>query len=148
MSYVMEGGNAGYFSRDGTRNWQADRKPGQSIPSAHWHQEDPGVMPSGDIFGAGSPTGFLVYEGDALGDKYCGMLLSVEAGRNAIYAYQPQWEGAGFKLDRQTLLSSVGESTEDYKWNEIFEDKSRWFRPSDIAAGTDGSLFIADWYDR
>ncbi|HTF28142.1 MAG TPA: PVC-type heme-binding CxxCH protein, partial [Flavitalea sp.] len=30
-SWVMEGGNAGYFSTDGTRFWQADQRPGQDI---------------------------------------------------------------------------------------------------------------------
>ena len=147
VSYVMEGGNAGYFSEDGTRNWQADRKPRQSIPSAHWHQEDPGVIPAGDISGAGSPTGFMVYEGDALGENFDEMLISVEAGRNVLFAYRPAWKGAGFAFDRKDLFTNIGSSTEDYKWNEIFEDKRRWFRPSDAVAGTDGSIYIADWYD-
>ncbi|MCU0393255.1 MAG: dehydrogenase, partial [Thermoflexibacter sp.] len=45
VTWLMEGGNAGYFSSDGTRYWQADQRPKQDIFSAHWHQEDPGVMP-------------------------------------------------------------------------------------------------------
>lgn len=55
------------FSTDGTRYWQADQRPGQDIFTAHWHQEDPGIMPAGDRTGAGSPTGVAFYEGDALG---------------------------------------------------------------------------------
>ncbi|RYG39759.1 MAG: dehydrogenase, partial [Chitinophagaceae bacterium] len=47
-SWLMENGNAGFFSTDGTRSWKADQRPGQSIPTAHWHQDDPGVMPAGD----------------------------------------------------------------------------------------------------
>ncbi len=89
-SWIMEKGNMGYASADGTRTWQADRRPGQGIQLAHWHQEDPGVVPVGDITGAGSPTGITVYEGDALGEKYRGMLLSAEAGRNVIFGYHPE----------------------------------------------------------
>src|SRR5690606_15162348 len=60
-SFLMEGANAGYFSADGTRFWQADQRPGQATFNAHWHQEDPDVMPAGDNTGAGSPTGIVVY---------------------------------------------------------------------------------------
>jgi putative membrane-bound dehydrogenase-like protein len=147
-SFLMENGNAGYFSPDGTRAWQADRRPGQDMFTASWHQQDPGVMPAGDNTGAGSPTGFHVYEGDAFGEKYRGMLLSAEAGRNVIFNYFPQIKGAGFDLKRNDLVSSQGkQASEKYDWYETGKDKSKWFRPSDVCAGTDGSIFIADWYD-
>jgi putative heme-binding domain-containing protein len=115
--------------------------------TAHWHQEDPGVLPAGDNTGAGSPTGVLFYEGDELGPQYRGTLLSAEAGRNVIFAYQPQPEGAGFRLDRKTLVGSLPVHEENYFWNETGADTRKWFRPSDVAAGTDGALYIADWYD-
>ncbi len=146
-SWLMEGGNAGYFNQDGSRAWQADQRPDQNIFAAHWHQDDPGVMPAGDNTGAGSPTGVVVYESDALGDQYQGMLLSADAGRNVIFAYQPQMKGAGYDLERKDLITSIGESTEGYKWNDVENDTRKWFRPSDVAVGTDGALYIADWYD-
>lgn len=147
-SWVMENGNAGYFSADGSRYWQADRRPGQDMFTASWHQNDPGVMPACDNTGAGSPTGMLVYEGDALGERYRGMVLSCEAGRNVIFAYHPQKKGAGFEMNRTDLFSTQGlTANEQYEWYETGQDKRKWFRPSDIAAGTDGSLYIADWYD-
>lgn len=147
-SWVMEGANAGFFSSTGERTWQADRRPGQSIATAHWHQEDPGVMPAGDIYGSGSPTAVVVNESDALGTQYRGLLLSADAGRNIIFGYMPKLEGAGFPLrDRINFISSVDIDNKDYRWNEVDENKSKWFRPSDVAIGTDGAIYVADWYD-
>ncbi len=146
-SWLMEGGNIGFFNADGTRTWQADRRPGQDIFSAHWHQNDPGVIPSGDNTGAGSPTGVAVYEGDAFGSKYNGMLMSVDAGRNVIFSYQPSVDGAGFGLERKDLITSMSESTEGYIWHKVDGDTRKWFRPSDVTVGTDGAIYIADWYD-
>lgn len=147
-SFLIENGNAGYFAQDGTRYWQGDRRPGQEIFTAHWHQDDPGVMPVTENTGAGSPTGIAVYEGDALGANYRGMLLSAEAGRNVIYAYWPQKNGAGFDLKRHNLISSLAQDNVNYKWNDTTgADTRKWFRPSDVSVGTDGALYIADWYD-
>lgn len=147
-SWLMEGSNAGYFSKDGTRYWQGDRRLDQDIFTAHWHQEDPGVLKVGDKTGAGSPTGVTVYEGDALGEKYRGMLLSCEAGRNLVFGYKTSPNGAGFKMQRFDFVSSFPVSDEYYVWNDNFEaDKRKWFRPSDAVTGTDGSIYVADWYD-
>jgi len=146
-TWLMEGGNAGYMSWDGSRFWRADQRPGQDIPTAHWRQEDPGVMPSGDITGAGAPTGIVIYESDVLGDQYQEMLLSADAGRNHIFGYMPLKEGGGFKLNRHIFISSIEESTEDYIWHDEDISENKFFRPSDVAVGTDGSIYIADWYD-
>ncbi|MBO0932376.1 PVC-type heme-binding CxxCH protein [Fibrella aquatilis] len=147
-SFLMEGANAGYFSSDGTRYWQGDQRPGQPIPTAHWHQQDPGVMPVGDISGAGSPTGVVVYEGDELGEAYRGTLLSAEAGRNVIFGYKLNPQGAGYDLsNRRDLISTFPKVDENYKWNDVGDDPRKWFRPSDVSVGPDGAIYIADWYD-
>ena len=147
-TWVMENGNAGYFSADGSRFWQADKRPDQSMFAAHWHQDDPGVMPAGDNTGAGAPTGVTYYESDALGDSYLGMLLSADAGRNEVFGYLPKVKGAGFDLsDRIRFASSVPESTENYRWSSVDRDTTKWFRPSDVVVGTDGAIYISDWYD-
>ena len=149
-SWLMEGGNAGYFSEDGTRYWNADQRPWQDVFTAHWHQDDPGVMPAGDKTGAGSPTGVVVYEGDELGEKYRGMLLSADAGRNVIFGYQPKIKGAGYALGaRSNFITSVANDNPGYVWNDSAQNarKDNWFRPSDVAVGTDGAIYVADWYD-
>lgn len=149
-TWLMEGGNAGYFSADGTRTWQADQRPWQNVFTAHWHQDDPGVMPAGDNAGAGSPTGVVVNESDALGSAYRGMLFSADAGRNVIFGYHPQPELSGYALGtRENFITSAREDNVGYVWNDSATNaqSSRWFRPSDVAIGTDGALYIADWYD-
>ncbi len=149
-SWLMEGGNAGYFSVDGTRYWQADQRPGQDIFNAHWHQDDPGSMPAGDRTGAGSPTGVVVNESDALGQAFQGMLLSADAGRNIIFGYKPHWKGSGYDLgDRIHFISSVADDNSGYVWNDSTQNRQqeKWFRPSDVAVGTDGAIYVADWYD-
>lgn len=149
-AWLMEGGNAGYFSTDGTRAWQADQRPDQDIFTAHWHQEDPGVMPIGDRSGAGAPTGIVVNEGDGLGNDYRGVLLSADAGRNIVFGYLPERDRSGFKpAQRTNLVSSLSGDTSLYVWNDSVSNSKneRWFRPSDVAIGTDGAIYVADWYD-
>lgn len=149
-SWLMEGGNAGYFSADGTRSWQADQRPGQNMFTAHWHQDDPGSMPAGDQSGAGAPTGIVVNESDVLGEKYRGLLLSADAGRNVIFGYTPQLKKSGYDLGaRSNFITSLKEDTLLYVWDDSTENKrsEKWFRPSDVCIGTDGAIYVADWYD-
>ena len=105
-SFLTEYGNAGFFSRDGRRTWQADKRPGQTTAIAEWRQQDPGTMPVGDVYGNGAPTGIVSYEGDALGAKWRGVLLSCETARNVVFGYFPKSDGAGYKLERFDFFTS------------------------------------------
>jgi putative membrane-bound dehydrogenase-like protein len=149
-TWLMEGGNAGYFSEDGSRYWQADQRPWQDAFTAHWHQDDPGVIPAGDNAGAGSPTGVVVNEGDALGRQYRGMLLSADAGRNVVFGYHPSKQRSGYELGKRlNFVTSLNEDNAGYVWNDSAANAQpeKWFRPSDVAFGTDGALYVADWFD-
>ncbi|HEU4781163.1 MAG TPA: PVC-type heme-binding CxxCH protein, partial [Steroidobacteraceae bacterium] len=149
-TYLMEYGNLGFFSRDGKRYWNADRRPGQSIPTAEWRQEDPGVIPSGDVYGGGAPTGIVINEGDGLGRKWRGLLLSAEAARNTIFGYFPKAQGAGYQLDRMNFLTSNAAEQfagTDFKGGKVNSEIQTFFRPSDVAVGADGAIYVADWFD-
>ncbi|MEI2722307.1 MAG: PVC-type heme-binding CxxCH protein [Verrucomicrobiota bacterium] len=149
-TFLLEYGNAGYFSADGKRSWSADRRPGQSTPIAEWRQEDPGTMPPGDVYGGGAPTGIAFYEGGALGEKYRGLLLSCEPGRNTVFGYYPQPAGAGWKLERFNFLTSNPEGNyagTDFKGGKVSPELKLSFRPSDVVAGADGAIYVCDWFD-
>lgn len=152
VSYVMEYGNAGFFSRDGKRSWRADRRPGQDVPTAEWRQEDPGTMPSGDVYGGGSPTGVAFYENGALGKKWEGLLMSCEAARNVVFGYKPKPNGAGFDLKRFDFLTSNKKHAfagSDYLGGSksVTSELPTLFRPSDVCVGPDGAVYVTDWFD-
>ncbi|MEM7232715.1 MAG: NPCBM/NEW2 domain-containing protein, partial [Planctomycetota bacterium] len=148
-TWLMRYGDCGYSSKDGTRSWQADRRPRQSIRSAHWRQDDPGVIPSGHVYGNGAPTGMTYFEGESLGERYAGgLLISCEAGQNVVWGYHRKEVGAGFELEGFSFLSTTKSPNPNYRWSHLEKDKRKWFRPSDAAVGISGEVFISDWYDQ
>jgi putative membrane-bound dehydrogenase-like protein len=157
VTHMIEHGNAGYFSRDGKRDWRADKRPGQDTPTAEWRQEDPGTMPSGDVYGGGSPTGIGFYENGSLPESFNGTLLSCEPGKNVIFGYQPELDGAGFKLERHDFATTNPDKEfrgSDFVGGVQKKDNSKTggellyqFRPSDVMVGADGAIYVADWTD-
>ncbi|MBL9117866.1 MAG: c-type cytochrome [Verrucomicrobiaceae bacterium] len=153
VSHVIEGGFFGFFSPDGKRQWKADQRPGQTTARAEWRQDDPSTIPAGDVYGGGAPTGMTFVENSALGEKWEGLLLSCETGRNVVFGYLPKANGAGFTLERFDFLTTnttgkfagsdfVGGS------NNVSDERHILFRPSDVCVGPDGAIYICDWYDK
>jgi len=150
VSLIMEGGNAGFASLDGKRSWGADKRPGQDTPTAEWRQDDPETMPAGDVYGGGSPTGVAFYENGAMGEKWNGLLLACEAGKNVVFGYLPKPDGAGMKLERFDFFTSNKEKEwagSDFLGGKPTGILKTKFRPSDVCVGPDGAIYVADWFD-
>ena len=97
----------------------------------HWGEDVPGMIPKLVGTGNGSPCGVMVYEGDKLPEMYRGAVLEAEAGPRVINAFPLTRKGAAFRTEHRILLAS----------------DDPWFRPVDVTAAPDGSVFISDWYD-
>ncbi len=153
-SSVLDYVSAGYFTREG-RYYHTVRRPNQDFGRAHWRQDDPGTFDAGDIYGGGSPTGIVFYENGALGPQHAGTLLSCEAARNVIFGYQPKPLGATYQLDRTDWMTSntTGEFDGADFTGGVRKQESRQegspmlFRPSDVAVGADGAIYVSDWFD-
>ncbi|HUE73097.1 MAG TPA: PVC-type heme-binding CxxCH protein [Pirellulaceae bacterium] len=133
INYVMEFGNYGYKDEFTGAGWQQERENWEKeIPERHWHLNDPGVVPTMLLTGAGSPTGICVYEGTLLPKVFHNQVIHCDAGPNVTRAYVATKDGAGYKAESVNIL---------------FGARDNWFRPSDVCVAPDGSLFVADWYD-
>jgi len=150
VSYILEYGNAGYFTRSAQQGYQSARRPNQEHGSAHWRQLDPGTMDAGDIYGGGSPTGVTMYENGALGDDFVGSFLSCEPGRNTVFHYQPKPKGAAFELNRGTFATTNHTDEffgSDFVGGKVNNEIQYQFRPSDVTVGPDGAIYVTDWVD-
>ncbi|MGE3806640.1 MAG: PVC-type heme-binding CxxCH protein [Gemmataceae bacterium] len=135
--YVMEGGNFGY----------------QPIPprGLDWNLESAGVVPYLMRTGAGAPAGMCVYEGKLLPAKYRGMPLLVDCGTGRLQGFALEPHGAGYRAkgvpfdkdnDPIEALRQIAQP------DILLASKDRWFRPADVAVAPDGSIFVADFYNR
>ncbi|REJ70333.1 MAG: dehydrogenase [Planctomycetota bacterium] len=133
INYVMEYGNYGYKDELTGAHWSHRRlNRSNDIPKRHWHQNDPGSIPTLLETGAGSPTGLTIYEGDLLPKVFHGAMIHCDAGPSIVRAYPVEPDGAGYQARVVNILDG---------------ERDRWFRPADVAVAPDGSLFVSDWYD-
>ena len=97
----------------------------------HWGEDVPGNVPKLVGTGNGSPCGITVYEGSLLPPEYLGGVFEADAGTRQINFFPITRKGAAFRTDYKVFLAS----------------DDPWFRPVDMTAAPDGSVFVADWYD-
>lgn len=138
INYVMEYGNYGYADEMTGEGWstgwnkaKAKGAPEDTKVFYEWHQYDPGVVPNLLHTGAGSPTGIIFYEGKLLPEQFRNRMIHCDALPRVVRAYPTQEQGAGYHAEIQDLLTTP----------------DPWFRPVDVCAAPDGSLYVADWND-
>ncbi|TAJ11734.1 MAG: DUF1080 domain-containing protein [Planctomycetota bacterium] len=139
-TWVVEQGNYGFFSPDGARTWESDRRPWQTTWNAHWRLDDPGVMPGGTNNGPGGPTGVCVVE-QPVGNVPWGTLLDCDAGARVVYTHLRAGRPSASELRLGWLVRAPQQTS------EATPQSARWFRPSDVCVSTDGAIFVADWQD-
>jgi putative membrane-bound dehydrogenase-like protein len=75
---------------------------------------------------------FIIYEADALPEKYFGQIFGIVPLHNRVQVAQLVPDGSSLKT-RDT--------------ERVVESADKWFRPVDIKVGPDGAVYLADWYD-
>ena len=128
ICWIMEGGNYGWFGSPPPKT-----PPGTPF-GEHWHFRGhiPGFVPGTLVTGFGSPCGICYYEGDAFGADYKNAPLHTDAGPREVRVYRHENSGYGMKGASRVFVSTKADN---------------YFRPDDICAAPDGSLYISDWYD-
>jgi len=135
ICWILEGGNYGWYGSPPFARAELPLKAPPGTPFAeHWHFRGhiPGNVPATLVTGFGSPCGICFYEGDAFGPKYKNAPLHTDAGPREVRIYRHEPAGFGMRATSQVFVHSEGDN---------------YFRPDDICAAPDGSLYVADWYD-
>ena len=128
ICWILEGGNYGWYGGP-----PAKVPPGTPF-GEHWHFRGhiPGHVPATLVTGFGSPCGIYFYEGDAFGEHFKNAPLHADAGPREVRIYRHERSGAGMSATSEVFMTST---TDNY------------FRPDDVCAAPDGSLYVSDWYD-
>jgi len=75
---------------------------------------------------------FTIYEGGLLGSNYEGRIIAPNSLHNLVYVSQRIMDGSAVRTkDDENMVTTT----------------DRWFRPVGCAAGPDGCIYLADWYD-
>jgi putative membrane-bound dehydrogenase-like protein len=90
-------------------------------------------VPCKDFKGGHVTIGGVLYEADAYPERYRGSYLAGNLLANTLCWYTLERKGSTFTC-RQAGEFLVAHDT--------------WFRPVDCLVGPDGSLYVADWYDK
>ena len=92
----------GFTSKNGLRKWEVIKC--QNHSSSRVASGRPGVVPAGDVYGGGSPTGIAFYENGIMEDRFGGYVISCEPARNVLFGYHPKVTGAGITLPQRDIF--------------------------------------------
>lgn len=155
-TWLMEYGNLGYADpMDGSKSWEEvgkpweEQRPGETAPfgynkvhgkalrisASHWRENYPGIIPPGDVYGPGSPTGVTFIEGDELGKAHRGTYLACEMVHKAVLSYRPVLKDAQIDMVRNGYFVALKK-----------ESKGESLLPTDVVVGTEGAIYLADFH--
>lgn len=147
-SWLMEYGNMGYADlRDGSRSWEEvskswDEPQGWNrdlrFSKSHWRENYPGAVPPGSVYGAGSPTGNVFIEGNEWGEEHRGLYLVCDMVRKEVMACRPSIRSGEAEV-------TMGKHRPFLKLRTGSEGEH--FLPTDVVLGTDGALYLSDFYN-
>ncbi|CAN5672345.1 hypothetical protein BH24ACI4_BH24ACI4_23960 [soil metagenome] len=122
--------------------------------SNHWTGKDhaPTAPISGPVFD-GSGTGILYYDSPSMPPAFRGVWFFNDWLRKTTFVYRPRWEGAliqpeGGRWQPFASGGGAGRAVANYgsgREKGVPAVPSPLFKPVDIVAGPDGSLYISGW---
>ena len=82
-------------------------------------------MPAGDRTGAGAPTGIVMNESDALGQRLPGNAPECRCGKKVPYSViTPLFESGWSMGVRNNFLSSLSKDNPKYEWNDSAQNQT------------------------
>jgi putative membrane-bound dehydrogenase-like protein len=90
-------------------------------------------VPYKNFKGGHVTCGGIVYQGDAYPSEYQDQYIAGNLLSNALYWHKLTPKGASFEAEHG---------------GDFLIANDTWFRPIDCFTGPDGSIFVADWYDK
>ena len=90
-------------------------------------------VPYSNFIGGHVTDGGIIYQGDQFPAEFRGKYIP-----NDLLGHAVQWHN--LQPNGSTFNASYG--------GELLTPNDTWFAPSDLTMGPDGSLYVADWYDK
>jgi putative membrane-bound dehydrogenase-like protein len=90
-------------------------------------------VPYSNFTGGHVTDGGIIYQGDQFPVEFRGKYIA-----NDLLGHAVQWHN--LQRNGSTFNASYG--------GELLTPNDTWFAPSDLTMGPDGSLYVADWYDK
>jgi putative membrane-bound dehydrogenase-like protein len=90
-------------------------------------------IPYSNFTGGHVTDGGIVYQGDQFPKEFRGKYIA-----NDLLGHAVQWHN----------LTPYGSTFQASYGGELLTPNDTWFAPSDLTMGPNGSLYVADWYDK
>jgi putative membrane-bound dehydrogenase-like protein len=90
-------------------------------------------VPHRNFRGGHVTVGGIVYRGDSFPERFRGKFIAADLLGHAVYWHELEPSGSTFR-------SAHG--------GELLLANDAWFAPTDVTLGPEGSVYVADWYDK